>query len=245
LFPLLELAEYMTETGDTETFERFRPQVDAVLKMLRQRRASHAALYPTDETPADDPIAYPYHLSSHILFWLVLKKLAQLGLDTSEEMQAIGDAIQQYFIAEHDGSKLFAYASDGAGSTHLYHDANDFPTVLAPLWGFCSVDDPIWRATMDYAFSDANTEGFYNGHLGSVHTRAAWPLGDVQDIIVARLLNDQPREAKAFKSLQFAAQRDGALPEAYNPATGEVVSRHWFAWPNAAYACVILNAFTP
>src|SRR5690606_8147628 len=84
LFPLLELAEYMLETQDTDTFEHYRSQVEAVLSTLHQRRAAHAALYPTDETPADDPIAYPYHLSSHILFWVVLKKLSQLGLNYTE-----------------------------------------------------------------------------------------------------------------------------------------------------------------
>jgi hypothetical protein len=244
LFPLLELAEYVTKTDDSETFDRFRPQVKNVLAMLKHRRASYAALYPTDETPADDPIAYPYHLSSHILFWVVLRKLGRLGLDTSDEMQAISEAVWQHFVAEYQGRQLFAYASDGAGSTHLYHDANDFPTILAPIWGFCAADDSVWRATIDYAFSDANSEGYYNGHLGSVHTRAAWPLGDVQEIIAARLLNDPQREEKALNALYKAAQQDGALPEAYDVATNAVASRHWFSWPNAAYACTMLNAFS-
>jgi uncharacterized protein len=245
LFPLLELADYVIETGDAETFERFRHQMHEVLQTLQRRKASDAALYPTDETPADDPIAYPYHLSSHILFWFVLKKLGQLGIETADEQSEISEAIRQHFLTEHQGRQLFAYASDGAGNTHLYHDANDFPTVLAPVWGFCSADDPVWRATIDYAFSEANIEGFYNGHLGSVHTRAAWPLGDIQEVVVAQLLRAKEREEKALNAVYNAAQQDGALPEAYDTMTGEVVSRHWFAWPNAAYACVFLNAFTP
>lgn len=245
LFPLLELAEYTLERSDFETFARYRPQVEAVLSMLHQHRAAYAALYPTDETPADDPIAYPYHLSSHILFWVVLRKLAQLGMETAAEMQAIADAIRTHFVirtADQDLA-LFAYASDGAGNVHLYHDANDFPTILAPVWGFCSVDDAIWRGTIEYAFSERNHEAFFDGHLGSVHTRAAWPLGDVQEIIVARLLKDERREQRAIQSLQAAAQIDGSLPEAYAVSTGDVVSRHWFAWPNAAYACSALEAF--
>ena len=31
------------------------------------------------------------------------------------------------------------------------------------------------------------------------------------------------------------------VPEAAHAATNEVISRHWFAWPNAALACVALG----
>ena len=43
--------------------------------------------------------------------------------------------------------------------------------------------------------------------------------------------------------LQAAAQWDGALPEAVAPVTNALISRHWFAWPGAAYACYALDAF--
>jgi uncharacterized protein len=246
LFPLLELAEYILESGYPIVFlERLRHHVQAILDTLLARKADFAALFPTDETPADDPIALPYHLSSHILFWKVLDKLKRIGLDTGTLADDIRAAVDRYFIAEHDGKRLYAYATDGKGRHHFYHDANDFPTVLAPIWGWCSADDPVWRATIDFAFSEDNRDGFYQGHVGSVHTRAPWPLGDVQELIVGQITGDQARIDRARASLRFAAQPDGALPEAYDAETGEVVSRHWFAWPNAAYACVELGAFKP
>jgi uncharacterized protein len=54
-------------------------------------------------------------------------------------------------------------------------------TALAPLLGFCGADDPIWRATMRFAFSDRNSAycpGRFGG-LGSRHTPGTWTLGDV------------------------------------------------------------------
>jgi len=111
------------------------------------------------------------------------------------------------------------------------------------VWGFTSADDPLWRATVDFAFSAANEGGCYGGRLGSVHTRAPWPLGDVQDLIAARLLGDRARARRAWERLHRAAQWDGALPEATRDDTGEVVSRHWFAWPNAALACEALGVW--
>ena len=243
VFPLIELAEYVAETGDGATWERLREHVPAVLRALLARRDSAAGLFPTDETPADDPLAFPFHFSSHILIWRAVKLLN--GLDDSLDYEALADEIRERalvaFAAQRDGVPLFAYATDGAGQVHFYHDANDVPLALAPAWGFVEADDPVWHATVDFAFSPANVGGYYAGRLGSVHTRAAWPLGDAQDIIVARVLNDADRERRAWDRLHAAAQWDGALPEAVDPATNAVASRPWFAWPNALAAWLALD----
>ena len=247
LYPLLELAEYVLETNDQETFARLRPHVDEALVALGQRRAGDALLFSTDETSADDPITLPYAFSSHVLLWHTLNRLNALGVagKWAERIEPLRATIQDTFITEHDGSRLYAYAADGTGHFHFYHDANDFPLALAPAWRFVSAGDPVWRATVDFAFSHANKGGVYAGQLGSVHTPAPWPLGDVQDLIIAQALDDTARAERARGRLHRAAQEDGSLPEAYDAQTGEVVSRHWFAWPNAAYACVELGAFEP
>jgi hypothetical protein len=246
IFPLLELAEYVLETDDTATYDRLRPQIATVLDLLMARKAADTWLFPTEETPADDPIAYAYHLSSHILLWRTLSLLAKLkdivsDFDLDHAAHAVHSAIQTHFIAEKDGRRIYAYATDGAGSYHFYHDANDMPLAYAPYWGFVAADDPVWLATVDFAFSAANDGGFYGGHLGSVHTRAAWPLGDAQELLIAQATGDHEREASARASLAAAAQWDGALPEAYDPHSYVVVSRHWFAWPNAMLACIDLK----
>lgn len=243
LFPLLELAEYVLESRDFETWSRLQTHVVPLMNQLMARKAEHVPLFPTDETPGDDPIALPYHLSSHILFWRVLTLLNKLGFDDSGLAEQIRTAVNQHFIGEIGGKHLYAYATDGKGKHHFYHDANDIPLALAARWGFVEADDPVWQATLDFAFSEANIGGFYAGKLGSVHTRAPWPLGDVQDLIVATSIGDQERERQARQRLRAAAQWDGALPEAYDAQTNEVVSRHWFTWPNAALACVELGAF--
>lgn len=244
LYPLLELAEYIEKTGDTAAREKFRPQVERILGMLLARRDHETGLFPTDETPADDPVQLPYHLSSHILFWRTLKKLDQNALANQ-----IHAAVERYFVADYNGRPIFAYLTDGKGQHHFYHDANDLPLALAPLWGFCPADDPVWLATMNFAFSEENKDGFYGTPedefrgLGSVHTPAAWPLGDVQELLFARLRGSDARKQQVMQKLARVAQWDGALPEAYDVKTGEVVSRHWFAWPNAALACVVLGVF--
>lgn len=243
LYPLLELAEYVLETGDLSTAERLMPQVSAVLAAVETRRKPGTLLFSTDETPADDPIALPYHFSSHVLLWRTLSKLEMVGATGrwTGHVDELRESILAAFVAEREGERIFAYATDGAGRFHFYHDANDFPLALAPAWGFAAADDAVWRATVDFAFSPANRGGFYDGHLGSVHSPAPWALGDVQELIIARALGDAARAKHALASLRHIAQADGALPEAYDAATGAVFSRTWFLWPSAAYACAQLG----
>jgi hypothetical protein len=145
LFPLLELVEYVEASGDTETWDRLSPLVtEAVLPVLSREHAG-TGLFATDETPADDPVAMPYHLSSHILLWYTFRKLApMMQIDKlSEVMERTHNAIWREFVIEHNGRNLFTYLTDGAGNHQLYHDANDLPLALAPFWGFCEPDNPI------------------------------------------------------------------------------------------------------
>jgi meiotically up-regulated gene 157 (Mug157) protein len=132
----------------------------------------------------------------------------------------------------------WAYAVDGRGLVVDYHDANDLPTALAPIWGFCAADDPGWHGTMAFAFSVANP-GFVDGPdggLGSRHTPGAWPLGHIQAWLVGRAMGDEAATRAAIGRLQRAAFADGMLPEARAIDDGESIAiRHWFAWPGAAF----------
>ncbi|MEL6307233.1 MAG: glycoside hydrolase family 125 protein, partial [Chloroflexota bacterium] len=175
-----------------------------------------------------------------ILLWYVFKRLD--AVFSEEELmypvdmyETLKEEYNKLFITEHNGKQIYSYATDGAGNHYIYHDANDIPLVMMPLWGFCDKDDPIWRNTIDFAFSDSNP-GFYDGVLGSVHTPAPWALGDAQELIFCKVIGDRERYQRVWERVEKAAQWDGALPEAYDAQTYEVVSRHWFAWPNAMVA---------
>lgn len=251
LYPFLELAEYILETNDTSYAKRYLRHVEDLLLLLlqvgveRRDRLQQISrtLYVTDETPADDEIPLHYHFSTHILMWYILKKLHSVfneiwQSETQRIDWLISDLerdIPHFFITEHKGKKIYSYATDGEGNHYLYHDANDIPLVMMPLWGFCDKDDPIWRNTIDFGFSSDNP-GFYDGVLGSVHTPAPWSLGDAQELILSKVIGDRERYQRVWERVEKAAQWDGALPEAYDANTFEVVSRHWFAWTNAMVA---------
>lgn len=234
LFPFLLLEDHARLTGTTDVQRRYAPLRDEILGALLARRTPFG-LIATDETPADDPLEQPFHFSSHVLLWRVLR---DVGPRAAKEVH---EATRGGFT---DAGR-FAYAVRGAraeGARH-YHDANDFPTVFAPGWGFCGADDPVWRATIEFAWSTQN-DGYFAGllgGLGSLHTSHPWPLGDLQEIVVGRVLADAARARGAWERLDRVETWDGLLPEAYDETTGAVASRHWFAWPAALRALLALE----
>ncbi len=252
LYPVLELADFHQATG---AFPR-PPAADgraaewwgrAVRELWAAIPVGDDGLVATEENPADDPSGLPYPLSSQILYWSAATRLAalagELGLDAdlAATARAVRGAVAAHFRVEGPLGAQWAYEVDGRGGHRLYHDANDLPTALAPLLGFCAPDDPLWATTMRFAFSAHNPAyqaGPFGG-LGSLHTPGTWTLGDLQEWVAASLLGDGRRSHAALERLLSAAAADGMLPEAYDPRAGGSPVRRWFAWPGAALGMLL------
>lgn len=258
LYPLLELADYLRLTGELPRPPR---SADAsrspqswwgarVGELLSAIPVVGGCLLPTEENPADDRATLPFSLSTQILYWYVLRRLAglspelRLELDSPGIAKRISEAVGERFVVDGPLGRQWAYEVDGEGDARLYHDANDLPTALAPLLGFCSPRDPLWAATMRFAFSAHNpgySEGRFGG-LGSLHTPGAWTLGDVQELVAAGLLGEGNRAERALTRLIQVASPDGMLPEAYDSATGRSPVRLWFAWPGAILGALLVRS---
>ncbi|MEO8510306.1 MAG: glycoside hydrolase family 125 protein [Chloroflexota bacterium] len=242
LYPIVELADFWRLDGALPD------GVDWAAEISRAWLAAVAEIDPgsgliaSAENAADDPVAAPFIAASQILLWCAAGRLAELapaaGLDRAPFARA-ADAAHAAFEAAFARGGAWPYAVGPGGQRVTYHDANDLPTALAPLWGFCTRDDPGWRATMSFAFSRANpawVDGARPG-LGSLHTPGPWTLGDLQAWIRAVVLADEPAAGAAVRRLETVAFADGMLPEAYG-ADYERRVRHWFAWPGAAFAAL-------
>jgi uncharacterized protein len=250
LYPLLELADYVELTGDRRPLARHHAEATRALEAVDRRRAAGAALFATEETPADDPLPLPYQTACQVLAWWTLTRLDRLGVGggrLGRLARSVREAVRRHQVLADASPPRYAYATDLAGAGLDYHDANDLPLALAPTWGFCRPDDPLWRATMRFAFQPANP-GFApgpHGGLGSVHTPGAWPLGHLQAWLAGHAAGDAATVAAAQGALAAAALWDGALPEASDPRSGRPRSRPWFAWPGAAAAAVLLGGLGP
>lgn len=237
-YPLLETIDHAQRSHDEATLRRHADTIGDVASRLLDRRHP-TGLLATDETPADDPLDLPFHLSSNLLAAHTFRRLAEVADTVDLDRPALTEAasrtlaaITEHLAIEVDGRGCLAYATD-LSTSRWYHDANDVPTVLAPRWGL-DIPLDLWEATLEMAFSTANADGFAPGPvggLGSVHTPGAWPLGDAQELMFAAWTGDRPRSADVLNRVATTASWDGSLPECRDPDTGAVRSRHWFAWP--------------
>lgn len=245
LYPIIELADYWRMTGSLPEGVDWPVAVRGAWAAALEEVDPALGLMATAENAADDPIPAPFVAASQVLLWYAAQRLIELTaavplrLDHAA-VRATADAVHRAFDAWFEApGGAWPYAIDGTAVRVAYHDANDLPVALAPVWGFCTPDDPGWRATMDFAFSSANP-GWFDGMrpgLGSVHTPGPWTLGDLQAWLVGQVTGDAASVANARQRLAEVAFADGMLPEAYG-ADGEepVRIRPWFAWPGAAAA---------
>lgn len=247
LYPLVELVDYIETTGDREPLTQFATAISGVLDAIEARRADRACLYSTEESPQDDILKLPYETSNQILAWHAFQRLHRIGVGGGRLRhlaEKIASDIRRFQVIDAGyGRQRFAYATDLIQGVVDYHDANDMPMALAPAWGFCSETDPVWVETMRFAFSPENP-GFFpgpRGGLGSLHTPAPWPLGQVQAYRARSSTGDLEGMETAAQALRDAALWDGSLPEATDPRSARPRSRPWFGWPAASVASAVFN----
>lgn len=261
-YPLLELCDYLEYFPHETDFIKeliAAGTVQAILELLIARRDPITCLWQTDETPADDPLTYKYHFSSHVLLWHTLNCVRRLfskmnvdARDLSQELQHLADdlksrTLRAFRAKDGTGRHIFAYCTDGQGHYKLYHDANDVPTLFAPEWGFVTTLEEIatWRHTMAFGLSNANVEGYCDiepyGGLGSIHSPGAWTLGYYQELAYAAWAEDSQAMQRAWKKVTAAMQWDGTFSEAVDPRTARCTSKAWFSWPGAMIGVLLIK----
>lgn len=261
---MLELCDYFSEYPSASSFvERILSSrvVTEILDHIISKRDLATGLFPTDETPGDDEVIYPFHFSSYVLLWYTLCQLADLihsvpttlgGL--ADKIQSLADEVrtqtmQHFLIADPDSGHIkIAYLVDGHGKHTFYHDGNDIPTAFAANWGFFSTKKELeaWYNTMSYALSEENSLGYCSGGsfagLGSVHSQGPWPLGYFQEMLYADVRGDKRAKADALQRIIGAMQWDGTFGEAVDVMTGETTSKAWFSWPGSMIAAAIVDS---
>lgn len=254
LYPMLELADFARLTGTLPGLSggaRWSDLISEAWAVIERSRDPVSGLMRSDENASDDPALLPLIIPSQILGWYTASRLVDLevsiglGLDVealtrfASEMRS---GIATHATVEGPDGPVWAYAIDGRGRAARFHDCGDLPTAMGPIWGFCSADDPIWRATMAFAFSPANPAYARGplGGLGSPHTPGTWPLGDLQEWVFSSMVGDETRAVGVLARALSSAADDAMLPEAYDPVDGRFVARHWFAWPGSSFGVLWL-----
>lgn len=262
-YPILELCDYFEMIPDSDTSVRGvleESTISDIIEVLIAKRDPLSKLFPTDETPGDDPVVFPFHFSSHVLVWYMFKRLSELLKRTgnASTLQASSveelanetlDATISHFVAQNPKTKetMFAYLTDGAGQHTFYHDANDIPTLFAREWGFAYRPEisALWTRTFEFGLSAENEGGYYCngpfGGLGSVHTRGPWPLGYFQELVFAEMTGNCAARDIAWHKIRGTMFSDGLFSEAVDSFTGECTSKAWFSWPGSMIGSALLR----
>ncbi|HEX2141879.1 MAG TPA: glycoside hydrolase family 125 protein, partial [Candidatus Limnocylindria bacterium] len=200
LYPVLEACDYWRVTRRLPEGLDWTDAIAGCWAAVQDQVDPATGLLASVENAADDPARAPFIGSSQVLLWYTALRLAEVAeagdirLDPGE-LRSVASRARTAFAAHFEHLGAWPYAVDGHGARIAYHDANDLPLALAPLWGFCDAGEPGWRDTVAFAWSEANN-GWFSGErggLGSIHTPGPWTLGDVQDWLVGRITDDAPR----------------------------------------------------
>ncbi len=199
-----------------KAFERFDPQ---------------SGLYSTFLSPSDDPVSYPYltynnailQRSFHFLSQLQAKELwahkSDFAILARELMQAIFD----HCIVQGPFGIMFAWAVDGKGRFTLYDNPPGSLQLLA-YYGFCSIDDTVFKNTVRWIRS-FNNKFFHQDsnfeETGSMHAENPWPMGACNDLLACN--------AGATDFLSRVKMDNGFFCESIHPQTGQVSTGAAFA----------------
>lgn len=156
----------------------------------------------------------------------------------------IKEGVEKYGKIKHPQfGEIYAYEVDGYWSANLMDDAN-LPSLLsAPLTGYTSRTDPVYKATRKLVLSDANPyydhgpviNGTGGAHIGP---GMAWPMS----LIVGIMTSDDDDEIKDMLSQLISSTNGlGLIHESVNVWNAGVWTRPWFSWANGLFGQMILD----
>ncbi len=204
--------------------------------------------------PSDDATTLQFLVPSNFFAVTSLRKAAEIltkvnnRTDLADECTSLADevenALKEYATYDHPKyGKIYAFEVDGFGNHLLMDDAN-VPSLLAmPYLGDVPVNDPVYRNTRQFVWSDSNpyffkgkaAEGIGGPHVGYY---MAWPMS----IIMKGLTSTDDAELKKCVEMLISTDAGtGFMHESFNVDNPQKYTRSWFAWVNGLFGELILK----
>lgn len=238
------------------SFERLGdiPQSDTLPFAGKGTRTNYTGMVWSGFRPSDDACKFGYLVPANMFAVVILQWVAQFARDhygdgelatAATKLRAeIQFGINTYAIVNHPKyGRIYAYETDGYGNYNLMDDAN-VPSLLSlPYLGYCTPDDPLYRATRAFILSDDNPY-FFRGALaegiGSPHTAHGyvWHIGITMQGLTS---TDSAEQARLIDMLIATTAGTNFMHESFDPNAPENYSRSWFAWANSLFAEFILR----
>ena len=204
--------------------------------------------------PSDDATTFDFLVPSNFFAVTSLRKAAEI-LDSvnhekelAAECRALADevekALKKHAIVKHPKyGKIYAFEVDGFGNAYLMDDSNA-PSLLSMAYlGDVDADDPIYRNTRRFVWSEDNPyffkgtagEGIGGPHIGY---DMIWPMS----IMMKAFTSDDDAEIKwCIETLMTTDAGTGFMHESFHKDNPEKFTRAWFAWQNTLFGELIIE----
>jgi meiotically up-regulated gene 157 (Mug157) protein len=198
--------------------------------------------------PSDDACTYPLFVPANLFAAVSLRQLATLANQVlkdaklAQEAQALAaeveTALNRYGKTQHaEYGEIWAYEVDGYGNRLMMDDANAPGLLSLPYLGCCSIDDPVYRRTRQFALSEANpyffrgtvAEGVGGPHVG---LNMIWPMSIIMRALTS---TDDGEIRQCLRWLRNTTAGTGFMHESFQKDDPKVFTRPWFAWANTLF----------
>ncbi|MDR0431604.1 MAG: glycoside hydrolase family 125 protein [Tannerellaceae bacterium] len=204
--------------------------------------------------PSDDATTFQFLIPSNFFAVTSLRKATEIltkvngkidmAMECTNLANEVEAALKRYAIHDHPKyGKIYAFEVDGFGNQLLMDDAN-VPSLLAlPYLGDVDINDPIYKNTRNFVWSDSNPfffrgtagEGIGGPHIGY---DMVWPMS----IMMKAFTSQNDEEIKfCIKMLMDTDADTGFIHESFHKNDPENFTRSWFAWQNTLFGELILK----
>ncbi|MDD6143576.1 MAG: glycoside hydrolase family 125 protein [bacterium] len=239
--PVIALERYVAITGDPSILNNalIRDRLESILQKLRMQRHPTAALYATFLQPTDDLHRYPYLTYDNVLVWRALRCLGEWlnRSDCLAEAEAVHAAILEHCVFAHEGKRIFAWSVDLCGQWDIY-DEPPGSLQLLPFYGFCPMEDEVWRNTTALIRSPSYGLSFANhpiAEIGCKHAPHPWVLSMCNSLISGHA-------QEALDHLRLTTMDNGVACESVHEDTGVCTTGAAFATCAGFLAFALLEA---
>ena len=204
--------------------------------------------------PSDDATTLQFLVPSNFFAVTSLRKASEIlekvnkNEAMASECKALADevetALKKYATYNHpEFGTIYAFEVDGFGNHLLMDDAN-VPSLLAMAYlGDVDINDPIYRNTRRFVWSDSNPY-FFKGKAGEgiggphVAYDMVWPMSIMMKAFTSQ--NDQ--EIKdCVQMLMNTDAGTGFMHESFHKDDPKNFTRAWFAWQNTLFGELIIK----
>lgn len=201
--------------------------------------------------PSDDATTLPHLIPANAQLAVALEKLVpflstpsmqDVALNAAQFASEIRTAISEHAVLPNklaqDAGEIYAYETDGYGSSYFMDDAN-VPSLLSlPYLGYLNASDPVYQRTRKFVLSESISKWYYSGPefsgIGGPHvgTGYAWPMSRIMQILTT---TDPDEQLSALSLLRNTTAGTGLIHESINVRNATDFTRPWFGWANGLF----------